>query len=194
MQGRDGMRAADGDRQVVADRLRMAVDEGRLSLSEYDERLQRAYGARTYGELDSVLVDLPGPRVGEVAVPDGTGDRSPDRVPPAVSGPVEGRRSATAEWLVEVWEPYLKVVGIVLAVWAVTGVLAGEVLYFWPGWVAGPWGAVVLVRTVGGLASGEPRRWAAKRDRRQRAQAAKRDRRRQARAVRREHRRRELTD
>ncbi|SCG55466.1 protein of unknown function [Micromonospora coxensis] len=180
------MRATDGDRQTVADRLRVAVDEGRLSLAEYDERLQRAYGARTYGELDAVLADLPGARVGEVAVP--------DRGLPAVPGPGEGRRSATAAWLVALWEPYLKVVGIVVAVWAVTGVLAGELLYFWPGWVAGPWGAVLLVRTVGGLASGEPRRRAAKRDRRRRARAAKRDRRRQARAVQREHRRRELTD
>ncbi|MEV4492200.1 DUF1707 domain-containing protein [Micromonospora coxensis] len=190
MQGRDGMRATDGDRQAVADRLRVAVDEGRLSLAEYDERLQRAYRALTYGELDAVLADLPGSRVGEVAVPDGAGDRSL----PVVPGPGEGRRTATAGWLVELWGPYLKIVGIVVAVWAVTGVLAGEVLYFWPGWVAGPWGAVMLVRTVGGLASGEPRRRALKRDRRQRRRAVKRDRRRQARVVKREHRRRELTD
>jgi hypothetical protein len=194
MQGRDGMRAADGDRQVVAERLRVAVDEGRLSLSEYDERLHEAYAARTYGELDAVLADLPGPRVGEVAVPDGTGDRSPDRVPPAVPGSGEGRRSVTAEWLWEVWEPYLKVVGIVLAVWTVASVLSGEALYFWPGWVAGPWGAVVLVRTVGGLVSGEPRRWAVERARREGKRIAKRERRRQARAAKAARRRRELTD
>nr|WP_240944547.1 DUF1707 domain-containing protein [Micromonospora thermarum] len=61
MQGRDGMRAADADRQAVADRLRTAVDEGRLDLHEYDERLQQAYAARTYGELDALLADLPAP-------------------------------------------------------------------------------------------------------------------------------------
>ena len=59
MDGRDGMRAADSDRAAVADRLRVALDEGRLDLHEYDERLQRAYAARTYGDLEVLLTDLP---------------------------------------------------------------------------------------------------------------------------------------
>ena len=45
---RDEMRAADADRQAVADNLKSALDEGRLDLHEYDERLQRAYAAKTY--------------------------------------------------------------------------------------------------------------------------------------------------
>ena len=57
---RDEMRAGDADRQAVADKLKAALDEGRLDLHEYDERLQRAYAAKTYGELDSLLTDLPG--------------------------------------------------------------------------------------------------------------------------------------
>ncbi|MCM0673767.1 DUF1707 domain-containing protein, partial [Micromonospora phytophila] len=83
MDGRDGMRAADADRQAVADRLRVAVDEGRLDLHEYDERLQRAYAARTYAELDLLLADLPAPAVPEssrLAVPEGAGAAA---VPPA---------------------------------------------------------------------------------------------------------------
>ena len=63
--GRDEMRAADADRQAVADKLRAALDEGRLDLHEYDERLQRAYAAKTYGDLDGLLTDLP---VGAVRV------------------------------------------------------------------------------------------------------------------------------
>src|SRR4051794_39994334 len=55
------MRAGDGDRQAVADRLKVALDEGRLDLTEYDERLQKAYRAKTYGELHGLLDDLPGP-------------------------------------------------------------------------------------------------------------------------------------
>ena len=56
--GRDEMRAADSDRQAVADKLKKALDEGRLDLAEYDERLQRAYAAKTYGgsELPGISV------------------------------------------------------------------------------------------------------------------------------------------
>ena len=53
------MRAGDADRQAVADKLRGALDEGRLDLHEYDERLQRAYAAKTYGDLNGLLDDLP---------------------------------------------------------------------------------------------------------------------------------------
>ena len=59
------MRAADADRQFVADRLKDALNEGRLDLGEYDERLQQTYSARTYGELDKLLNDLPTVRPAE---------------------------------------------------------------------------------------------------------------------------------
>src|SRR3954452_14858713 len=54
------MRAGDGDRQQVAARLKQALDEGRLDLSEYDERLQKTYAAKTFGDLNGLLDDLPG--------------------------------------------------------------------------------------------------------------------------------------
>ena len=44
----------------MGDRLRAALNEGRIDLSEYDERLQQAFAAKTYGELDRLLDDLPG--------------------------------------------------------------------------------------------------------------------------------------
>src|SRR3954454_9363970 len=58
--GREDMRAGDSDRKAVADQLKAALDEGRLDLSEYDERVQRTYGAKTYADLDGLLDDLPG--------------------------------------------------------------------------------------------------------------------------------------
>ncbi|PRY20346.1 DUF1707 SHOCT-like domain-containing protein [Pseudosporangium ferrugineum] len=57
--GREDMRAGDAERQAVADTLKVALDEGRLELHEYDERLQRAYAARTYGELDGLPGTIP---------------------------------------------------------------------------------------------------------------------------------------
>lgn len=170
MEGRDGMRAADADRAAVADRLRAALDEGRLNLYEYDERLQQAYAARTYAELDALVRDLPA-----VAPPAAAALAEPVEAAPA--GPATAR-PATARWLAEVWMPYLQVVPIVVAIWAISSLFARDLLYFWPGWVAGPWGAVLLVRTVTGLAGGEPRRWVAERERRSRRKLAKRARRR----------------
>lgn len=43
----------------MADRLRQATTEGRLTVAELEERLERLYGSRTYGELDALLADLP---------------------------------------------------------------------------------------------------------------------------------------
>lgn len=52
-------RAGDAERERVAERLRVAAGEGRIDLAELDERLDRAYRAKTYGELDGLLADLP---------------------------------------------------------------------------------------------------------------------------------------
>jgi lysylphosphatidylglycerol synthetase-like protein (DUF2156 family) len=54
------LRASDADRDAVADRLRRAAIEGRLDADELDERLDTALSAKTYGELDRVVADLPG--------------------------------------------------------------------------------------------------------------------------------------
>jgi hypothetical protein len=56
---RRNMRASDADREQVIDRLRNAADDARLSVDEFDERLGQALSARTYGELDAIVGDLP---------------------------------------------------------------------------------------------------------------------------------------
>jgi DUF1707 SHOCT-like domain len=56
------LRASDADREQVAERLRHATTEGRLSADELDQRLDALYGSRTYGELDVLVADLPVPR------------------------------------------------------------------------------------------------------------------------------------
>ena len=53
------LRAADSDREAVTERLREAAAEGRLDPEELEERVHTALRARTYGELDDVLADLP---------------------------------------------------------------------------------------------------------------------------------------
>jgi murein DD-endopeptidase MepM/ murein hydrolase activator NlpD len=158
--GRDEMRAADADRQTVADRLKTALDEGRLDLHEYDERLQRAYAAKTYGDLDGLLTDLP------------------NVAPPAVPAPPTVARSehVTAEWLADVWKSWFSVVGITSAIWLVSSLSSGSVIYYWPVWVAVPWGVVLLWHTIAGLIGGEPRKLAAERERKELAKQRKRER------------------
>jgi len=62
------MRASDADREKVADVLREAYAEGRLSRVEHEERLAETYQATTYGELIPVMRDLPVPP-GTLAIP-----------------------------------------------------------------------------------------------------------------------------
>ncbi len=53
------LRASDADRDLVAERLRQATTEGRLRTDELEDRLGAALSARTYGELDLLVADLP---------------------------------------------------------------------------------------------------------------------------------------
>ncbi len=53
------LRASDADRERVAEILRRAAAEGRLSLDELDERLSAVYAAKTYADLVPVTHDLP---------------------------------------------------------------------------------------------------------------------------------------
>ncbi len=53
------LRVSDADRQAVARRLERAMRDGRLTIVEFDERVQAAYAARTRGELDDLTEDLP---------------------------------------------------------------------------------------------------------------------------------------
>ena len=53
------MRASDADRERVANVLREAAGDGRLTMDELDERLDAVYAAKTYAELEPITHDLP---------------------------------------------------------------------------------------------------------------------------------------
>ncbi len=59
MSRRATLSASDADREQIAERLRKATAEGRLLAEELEERLEATFSARTYGELDAVVADLP---------------------------------------------------------------------------------------------------------------------------------------
>ena len=125
----DTLRASDRDRDVVVERLHSAYAEGRLAEPELHERLDAALGARTVGELATVTSDLPAPSAARLPRPAAT------HVRPA---------------LLAVWGAWLVAVSINVVIWLAVSLGTGQVAYFWPAWVAGPWGAVLLASTLAG--------------------------------------------
>jgi hypothetical protein len=68
--------ASDADRERIAERLRAAAGEGRLTPAELEERLESAFSARTDAELEPLVADLPAPRRREPRRRDHSHDRA----------------------------------------------------------------------------------------------------------------------
>jgi len=150
--GREDMRAGDSDRKAVADQLKTALDEGRLDLGEYDERLQRTYAAKTYSDLDGLLTDLPG------TVPVQQSQLQPAAASPlAQPGPGLSAGRQIARWV----GPYAGAILVSTLIWLVTSISAGHLTYFWPVWMLIP-----LILGVAGQWTGRGDRRDRRRDRR----------------------------
>jgi uncharacterized protein DUF1707 len=161
----EAMRAGDSDRQAVVDQLKKALDEGRLDLSEYDERLQRTYAAKTYADLDGLLDDLPGTVPVQHSQVQPVAAAAPPVGVPAAPAPQAGQ---VARWL----GPYAGVFTVCVIIWAVTSASAGHLAYFWPVWMLIPIVLGVTSQWRGhdnsGASSARDARRAARRDRRDR--------------------------
>jgi hypothetical protein len=75
----DRMRVSDADREHVTARLREHFAEGRLTSEELDERITATLNAKTFGDLRSIMTDLPEPGPAGPAGPTGP---QPGQVPP----------------------------------------------------------------------------------------------------------------
>lgn len=122
------MRASDADRAAVAQRLQRAVDEGRLDINDYDERLQQAYAAKTYGELARVTADLPAPVVDKALVK-------------AQEKAVAKRAEMAGEW-----RSWAGTSAVLIAIWGFTSIASGSFLFFWPMFPVGIWGVILLAQ------------------------------------------------
>jgi len=63
------LRISDADRHKVAEILREAAGEGRIDLTELDERLESTYAAKTYADLVPITLDLPVPGHAQALAP-----------------------------------------------------------------------------------------------------------------------------
>jgi Domain of unknown function (DUF1707) len=129
------LRAGDGDRQRVAERLRQAHAEGRLDLDEFDQRVTAAYSARTYGDLDALTADLPPEPAPAIRAP------APIRGSSAAVAPQGPDRGAVSAWATA------SLVNVLI--WGVVSVAAVGPVYPWWIWVAGPWGVLLLAQWIG---------------------------------------------
>jgi hypothetical protein len=144
---RSEFRVSDSERQAAVDRLRIAHDEGRLDLEEYDRRLAAAYSSVTYADLDRLFADLPAAGT-PVHVPPGLPARPAARPPVLDAGTIGDMHLA----LKVLWIIWASVLAINLTVWVLVGLGGHGVPYFWPMWLAVP-GVALFVTTVATLAA-----------------------------------------
>jgi hypothetical protein len=100
-----GMRASDRDRDRTAEILREAAGEGRLAMDELDERLDAVYAAKTYGELEPIIQDLPHGEMASASAPvaapaAGAADRFGGRPTSSAAVAIMGGFTRKGAWVV----------------------------------------------------------------------------------------------
>jgi hypothetical protein len=115
-----GLRASDADRDIVHRLLGSAYADGRLTREEFDERSEAVLGARTLGELPSLVADL---------VPvSGT----PARITVPVADPAALQTLAVAAYRSDLREAAWGFVSASLICWVIWGVTSGGAAFPWP--------------------------------------------------------------
>ena len=107
-----GIRAADEDRERVAQELREHMLDGRLRPEEFEERVGKAYDASTRGELEALKHDLP-------------------ISPEALRVELAKRKARLRRRLLQEGAGGLTASAVCVAIWVANG--AGGA--FWPAWV-----------------------------------------------------------
>lgn len=131
------MRASDADRHKIADRLKAALDEGRLSLHEYDDRVRETWAARTYADLHGLVTDLPQPGL---SAEDVNARRAAQRRRAA-------RKMPTA--LMVLWTIWAAVMAVNVVLYVLVDHFDDSTsLHPWPVWLLAP-GSALLAVTVG---------------------------------------------
>ncbi len=139
------IRASDDDRDRTAALLREHHAAGRLDPEEFNERLDKVYAAKTLGDLDQLMSDLPA--IDLYRLPDaGLSRRRPHGGPfPAPPGDQVAQHGRFSPGWRAAWGSWLSITIVLVVIWALSGFGAP-----WFAWPAGPWGAVLLGRWVTG--------------------------------------------
>lgn len=136
---RPEMRAADSDRDQIAERLADALAEGRLDMGEYDARLAQAMGAKTLGELERIVDDLP---------------LSRSQVEQEQKAAEERRRDAARKAMLDRWRGWIGIAVLLNVIWLFTVISSGHFNFYWP---AIPLGIMAAVNFAHGISGGGDR-------------------------------------
>ena len=147
MPGDPRIRASDADRDRVTALLREHHAAGRLTAEEFHERMEQALDAKTLGELDQLLADLPA--IDLYQLPDASLRRAPPHLgqsllPADRRGSGEPARFAPGTVAMGAWAV---VTSALIAIWAVAAVIGGGTWFPWWALIAIPWIWVVVRRS-----------------------------------------------
>lgn len=135
-----GTRASDADRERIAAALGAHYAVGRLTHEEFTERLDRAYAAKTLGELDDLMTDLPRTDLSHLDGQRGSNPLLPERRVPETVQAHGGGHPAT------IWQFWLGFALATFVIWLLSGPTGGP----WFLWVAIPLAFVMLRRWIMG--------------------------------------------
>jgi Domain of unknown function (DUF1707) len=145
------IRASDADRDRTAAALREHLAAGRLTNEEFDERLDKTYAAKTLGELDELMADLP--RIDLEQQPADVSLRHAGSGLPLPGqqsgGPVEASHSRFSPAWRAAWGSWLGVSLLFFVIWLVSGASGG----LWFVWVPAIMGVLLLGRWISGSAA-----------------------------------------
>jgi Domain of unknown function (DUF1707) len=115
-------RASDADRDRTAAALREHLAAGRLTIEEFDERLDKAYAAKTLGELDQIMTDLPATDPDQV--PDAPADRPSASLPPGSRCPPGSIQAGQGRFTLAsraAWGSWLAISLVLFVIWLASG-------------------------------------------------------------------------
>ena len=150
MPGDPRIRASDVDRDRVTALLREHHAAGRLTAEEFHERMEQALDAKTLGELDELLADLPA--IDLYQLPDASLRRAPPHLgqsllPADRRGSGEPARFAPGTVAMGAWAV---VTSALIAIWAVAAVIGVGTWFPWWAVIAIPWIWVIVRRSQHG--------------------------------------------
>jgi hypothetical protein len=141
------IRASDADRDRVASLLREHHAAGRLTAEEFHERMDQALEAKTLGELDELMTDLPA--IDLYQLPDASLRRGPTRPGQSLLPADPGGHGHPAKFTpgTVAMGAWAVVTSAMVAIWAVAAVVGGGTWFPWWALVALPWIWAIIRRS-----------------------------------------------
>jgi len=143
------LRASDEDRDRTATLLREHHAAGRLDAAEFNDRLDKAFDAKTMGDLDALLADLPG--IDLYRLPAASIRPAPPgaiRPRPGAGSALDRRgEGAISPQRVATWASWAAVSALLFVTWLGLGLLSGGAA--WVPWfllIVIPWALVIARR------------------------------------------------